>query len=232
MHGAQRAAPAPATGAILAATRGGRADRGGRRPAPGVRAGAGLPRRHDRRLPGAGRARRRRVDDAGARRQRARPGSSPRTTACALQFHPHADSHVETQAADRAVPGRHRPAVRHLCLDTGHLAYRRADSVELIAAYPDRIGYVHIKQMDPAGRGQGRARRTWPSGRRWRSARRCEPPHGLPDVPVACVAALNELDAEIFVDGRAGHVPGATSTCPSRSPRGPRTTCAACGIGG
>ena len=34
-------------------------------------------------------------------------------------------------------------------LDTGHLAYRRADVPAIIRKYPNRIGYVHIKQMDP-----------------------------------------------------------------------------------
>src|SRR4051812_18555903 len=65
-----------------------------------------------------------------------------------LQFHPHADSHVETQAQTERFLDETDPAAVNLCLDTGHLAYRRADSVAIIRDYPDRIGYVHIKQMD------------------------------------------------------------------------------------
>jgi inosose dehydratase len=37
----------------------------------------------------------------------------------------------------------------NLCLDTGHLAYRHADVAGIVREYPDRIGYVHLKQMDP-----------------------------------------------------------------------------------
>ena len=37
-----------------------------------------------------------------------------------------------------------------LCLDTGHVAYGGGDNIDLIRRYSERIGYVHIKQMDPA----------------------------------------------------------------------------------
>src|SRR5258708_16485778 len=67
-----------------------------------------------------------------------------------LEFHPHADSHVETQAQTERFLDETDPRYVSLCLDTGHLAYRHADNVAIINRYPDRIGYVHIKQMDPA----------------------------------------------------------------------------------
>ena len=67
-----------------------------------------------------------------------------------LEFHPHADSHVETQAQTERFLDETDPRYVSLCLDTGHLAYRHADNVAIISRYPDRIGYVHIKQMDPA----------------------------------------------------------------------------------
>ena len=114
-----------------------------------------------------------------------------------LQFHPHADSHVETQAQTERFLDETDPAFVSLCLDTGHLAYRHADVPAIIRAYPDRIGYVHIKQMDPAiveiadrdGLAFGQAVAMGAS---------CEPPQGLPDIP-SVVQALNELEAEIFV---------------------------------
>jgi inosose dehydratase len=114
-----------------------------------------------------------------------------------LQFHPHADSHVETQAQTERFLDETDPAVVSLCLDTGHLAYRHADVPALIRKYPDRIGYVHIKQMDPtiveiADR-EGLA-----FGQAVAMGASCEPPQGLPDIP-SVVEALNELDAEIFV---------------------------------
>jgi inosose dehydratase len=114
-----------------------------------------------------------------------------------LQFHPHADSHVETQAQTERFLEETDPAFVSLCLDTGHLAYRRADSVEIIQKYPDRIGYVHIKQMDPAivekAEQEGLA-----FGQAVAMGASCEPPQGLPDIP-SVVEALSQLSAELFV---------------------------------
>lgn len=114
-----------------------------------------------------------------------------------LQFHPHADSHVETQAQTERFLDETDPDAVSLCLDTGHLAYRRADSVALIRTYPDRIGYVHIKQMDPAIVERAE-REDLAFGQAVALGASCEPPAGLPDVP-SVVQALSELDAEVFV---------------------------------
>lgn len=114
-----------------------------------------------------------------------------------LQFHPHADSHVETQAQTERFLDETDPRWVNLCLDTGHLAYTRADNVAIIRGYPDRIGYVHIKQMDPAI--VERAERDdLAFGQAVAMGASCEPPAGLPDVP-SVVEALNGLDAELFV---------------------------------
>jgi inosose dehydratase len=114
-----------------------------------------------------------------------------------LQFHPHADSHVETQAQTERFLAETDPSFVSLCLDTGHLAYRRADSVEIIRKFPDRIGYVHIKQMDPAIVARAEAE-DMAFGQAVALGASCEPPQGLPDIP-SVVAALNDLDADIFV---------------------------------
>ncbi len=37
----------------------------------------------------------------------------------------------------------------NLCLDTGHVSYYGGDNLAIIAKYPDRIGYLHLKQVDP-----------------------------------------------------------------------------------
>jgi inosose dehydratase len=114
-----------------------------------------------------------------------------------LQFHPHADSHVETQAQTERFLQETDPAAVNLCLDTGHLAYRRADCVQIINEFPDRIGYVHIKQMDPAMVEQAE-REDLAFGQAVAMGASCEPPQGLPQVsPV--VEALSGLDTEIFV---------------------------------
>jgi inosose dehydratase len=115
----------------------------------------------------------------------------------ALQFHPHADSHVETQDQTERFLADTDPRYVNLCLDTGHLAYRRADSVELIRRYPERIGYVHIKQMDPDVVARAE-REDLAFGQAVALGASCEPPAGLPDVP-SVVAALSELDTEMFV---------------------------------
>jgi len=114
-----------------------------------------------------------------------------------LQFHPHADSHVETQPQTERFLDGTDPRYVSLCLDTGHLAYRHADCAALIRGYPDRIGYVHIKQMDPAvvavadrdGLAFGQAVALGAS---------CEPPRGEPDVEEV-TAALRELKTDLFV---------------------------------
>jgi inosose dehydratase len=114
-----------------------------------------------------------------------------------LQFHPHADYHVETQAQTERFLDDTDPAFVNLCLDTGHLAYRHADVPALIRAYPDRIGYVHIKQMDPEIVARA-DREDLAFGQAVAMGASCEPPKGLPDIP-AVTQALAELDADLFV---------------------------------
>ena len=114
-----------------------------------------------------------------------------------LQFHPHADSHVETQAQIERFVQETDPAYVNLCLDTGHLAYTRADNVAIIRQFPDRIGYVHIKQMDPAVVEKAEAE-DLAFGQAVAMGASCEPPSGLPDIP-SVVEALRDLDAELFV---------------------------------
>ncbi len=115
----------------------------------------------------------------------------------ALQFHPHADSHVETQEQVYRFCDDTDPAYVNLCLDTGHLAYTRADSVAVIRKYPSRIGYVHIKQMDPAIVAKAEAE-DLAFGQAVAMGASCEPPTGLPDIP-SVLEALNALDAELYV---------------------------------
>ena len=114
-----------------------------------------------------------------------------------LQFHPHADSHVETQEQTERFLAETDDRYVSLCLDTGHLAYRQADSVAIIEKYPSRIGYVHIKQMDPVIAERALAE-DMAFGQAVAMGASVEPPAGLPDIP-SVVAALDRLDAEVFV---------------------------------
>ncbi len=115
----------------------------------------------------------------------------------AVEFHSHADSHVGYQPEiERFLEGTN-PEYVNLCLDTGHVAYYGGDNLELIRKYPERIGYVHIKQMDPAIAARAAAE-DLPFGQAVAQGASVEPPAGLPDVP-SVVQALGELDAELFV---------------------------------
>ncbi len=114
-----------------------------------------------------------------------------------LEFHPHADSHVETQAQTGRFLEDTDPRFVSLCLDTGHLAYRHADNVAIINDYPDRIGYVHIKQMDPAIVAKA-DRENLAFGQAVAMGASCEPPLGEP-VVVDVATALQDLNRDLFV---------------------------------
>jgi inosose dehydratase len=115
----------------------------------------------------------------------------------AAVFHPHADSHVGTQPQVERFLADTDPDDVNLCLDTGHIAYYRGDNLELIRRYPDRIGYLHLKQADPAVIEQVEA-----EGLSFAEAVRrgvmCEPPHGEPDLEALLDAVDRQLDGELF----------------------------------
>lgn len=65
------------------------------------------------------------------------------------QFHSHADSHVCAQPDIEHFLQNTDADLVTLCLDTGHAEYGGASSLALINKYPERIGYLHLKQIDP-----------------------------------------------------------------------------------
>jgi sugar phosphate isomerase/epimerase len=114
-----------------------------------------------------------------------------------LCLHPHADSHIQTQPEiERFLDGTDSRYV-WLCLDTGHVAYGGGSNADLIRRFGERIGYVHIKQMDPAVLAQVRARGL-SFGEAVRLGVCVEPPAGVPD-PAEIVRELAGLDAPLFV---------------------------------
>jgi inosose dehydratase len=115
-----------------------------------------------------------------------------------VQFHPHADSHVDTHANVERFLAETDPELVSLCLDTGHISYCGGDNLKLIHDYPDRIGYVHLKQVDPAvvdevmqkGIGFGEA---------VRMGAMCEPPRGIPEMgPILEGLAALDRSPELF----------------------------------
>lgn len=113
-----------------------------------------------------------------------------------LTFHTHADSHVGTQEeVERFLDGTD-PETVQLCLDTGHVAYCGADNLKLIRDYPDRIAYVHLKQVDQAIRA-----RVIEEGLGFAPAVRLgvmvEPPLGEPDMP-SLLSALDGLGRKLY----------------------------------
>ncbi len=113
-----------------------------------------------------------------------------------LVFHPHADSHVDTQDRVERFLQDTDPDVVSLCLDTGHIAYCRGDNLALITRFPERIGYVHLKQVDPAV-----LDRVHEEGLGFAPAVRqgvmVEPPYGVPPMQ-PLLDALAGLDADLF----------------------------------
>jgi inosose dehydratase len=113
-----------------------------------------------------------------------------------LTFHTHADSHVGTQEEIERFLDDTDPQSVQLCLDTGHVAYCGADNLRLIRDYPDRIAYVHLKQVDTAIRA-----RVQDEGLGFAPAVRLgvmvEPPLGEPDMP-AVLDALASLDRHLY----------------------------------
>jgi inosose dehydratase len=69
-----------------------------------------------------------------------------------VAFHPHAGSYVEFRdEIDRFLEATD-PTLIRLCIDSGHSVYAGVDPVALFDAYPDRVGYMHLKDVDLAVR--------------------------------------------------------------------------------
>ena len=76
-----------------------------------------------------------------------------------LVFHNHVGTYVETGAETARLLDVTDPKLVGWCLDCGHLAYGGGDTLRMLERYGDRVGHVHIKDVDSevlnAARGQG-----------------------------------------------------------------------------
>jgi inosose dehydratase len=113
-----------------------------------------------------------------------------------LVFHPHVDTHVDTQTRIERFLSDTDPDLVNLCLDTGHVAYCEGDNIELVERFPERVTYVHLKSVDPVVRARALAEGL-PLSDAVKLGVMCEPPYGEPDMPPV-LDALGRLDREIF----------------------------------
>ncbi|MEO3973964.1 sugar phosphate isomerase/epimerase [Streptomyces sp. CAU 1734] len=113
-----------------------------------------------------------------------------------IVVHPHADTHVDSEENVARFLDATDPELVSLCLDTGHYAYCGGDSVKLIETYGERIGYLHLKQVDPEILA-GVIAEEVPFGPAVGRGVMCEPPAGVPALePV--LAAAQALGVDLF----------------------------------
>ncbi len=120
-----------------------------------------------------------------------------------LVIHPHADSHIQTQPEVERLLNESDSRYTNLCLDTGHVAYGGGDNLDLIRRFGERVGYVHIKQMDPEILAQVTAENL-SFGEAVKLGVCVSPPAGVPN-PADVVSELANLDAELFMMDTAVH---------------------------
>ncbi|MET8453897.1 sugar phosphate isomerase/epimerase [Streptomyces sp. NPDC005209] len=113
-----------------------------------------------------------------------------------IVVHPHADTHIDTEEHVERFLDSTDSGLVNLCLDTGHYAYCGGDSVKLIETYGERIGYLHLKQVDPAVLADVVANEV-PFGPAVARGVMCEPPSGVPELePV--LGAAQRLGVDLF----------------------------------
>jgi inosose dehydratase len=106
-------------------------------------------------------------------------------------FHPHADAHVDGNASITRFLELTDPSTVSLCLDTGHVAYVGGDNRAIVAQHPDRIGYVHLKSIDPTVLAKVRAE-GMSFAQAVQAGAMVEPNRGEPEMP-PLLAELNAL---------------------------------------
>lgn len=113
-----------------------------------------------------------------------------------IVVHPHADTHIDTEENVARFLDATDSGLVNLCLDTGHYAYCGGDSVKLIETYGERIGYLHLKQVDPEILADV-VENGVPFGPAVQRGVMCEPPNGVPELGPVLTAAQN-LDVDLF----------------------------------
>jgi inosose dehydratase len=112
-------------------------------------------------------------------------------------FHPHAESHVETDGQIHRFLADTDPELVGLCLDTGHVAYTHGDAPRLLREHADRISYVHLKAVDPDVLAQVEEEQLSFADAVKRDVM-CEPGDGVPALDDV-IAGLQSLPPDTFV---------------------------------
>jgi len=74
-----------------------------------------------------------------------------------LVFHPHAETHIETESQIETFLQHTDPSRVGLCLDTGHHSYAGGDPVAFFRKHHNRVAYMHLKTLDSAVYDRARA---------------------------------------------------------------------------
>lgn len=114
-----------------------------------------------------------------------------------IAFHPHAETHVETEEQIEQFLEETDPGRVSLCLDTGHHAYRDGEPVSFLRKHHERVSYLHLKSVDGAVMERVRAENLT-LDQATESSVFCEPQDGVVDF-----VALAEVLREIGYDGWA-----------------------------
>jgi inosose dehydratase len=118
-------------------------------------------------------------------------------TGMRFAFHPHVESHVETDEQIRRFLADTDPDLVGLCLDTGHVAYTRGDAPRLLREHADRVWYVHLKAVDLDVLAQAEAGKLSFAAAVRRDVM-CELDLGVPALD-DMIAALGALPADTFL---------------------------------
>lgn len=143
-------------------------------------------------------------------------------------FHPHADTHVQHEDQIGRFLDDTDPASVWLCLDTGHIAYAGGDNRAVVARHPGRVGYVHLKSIDPVVLARVRAE-GMSFARAVENGAMTEPAAGEPEMP-PLLADLNDLgvplwaivEHDMYPAPASAPLPIATRTCRYYTSRGLR----------
>lgn len=65
------------------------------------------------------------------------------------QFHSHAETPIGSYLEVSRLLNETDGSYLNLCLDTGHFSYYYGDNVRLVREFKERIGYLHLKQVEP-----------------------------------------------------------------------------------